>query len=63
MLNLCRGNVKALGNTSGLLRHWSRRIFVGLLDDHFEVLAVATPVPWIVALCRTKERQAQILRE
>jgi len=56
MLNLCRGKyVKALGNTPGHLQHWSRKSLVRLLDEQFEVLTVAAPVPWVMALCRTRQ--------
>jgi 2-polyprenyl-3-methyl-5-hydroxy-6-metoxy-1,4-benzoquinol methylase len=44
----------ALGNTPGHLNHWSRRAFVGFLERRFEVVDVRSPLPWTMALCRTR---------
>jgi 2-polyprenyl-3-methyl-5-hydroxy-6-metoxy-1,4-benzoquinol methylase len=55
MLNLARGRYwRALGNTPGHLQHWSARGFLSLLEAHVEVRAVRTPLPWTMALCRSR---------
>ena len=55
-LNLLRlAYVTDLGNTPGHLNHWSRRAFVHLLEPRFEVVAVRAPLPWTMALCRTRQ--------
>jgi 2-polyprenyl-3-methyl-5-hydroxy-6-metoxy-1,4-benzoquinol methylase len=54
LLNLGRLKyVRDLGNTPGHLQHWSRRSFLGFLERRLEVVAVRTPVPWTMALCRS----------
>ena len=55
VLNLARFKyVRALGNTPGHLSHWSRQSFVRFLDRRFEVVEVRAPIPWTMALCRTR---------
>lgn len=54
-LNMARGAyLRDWGNTPGHLNHFSRRTFVGLLARHLEVVAVRSPLPWTVALCRAR---------
>jgi 2-polyprenyl-3-methyl-5-hydroxy-6-metoxy-1,4-benzoquinol methylase len=54
-LNLLRGAyVRDLGNTPGHLNHWSRGGFLRFLERRFEVVAVRSPLPWTMALCRTR---------
>ncbi|HEY6867392.1 MAG TPA: methyltransferase domain-containing protein [Candidatus Eisenbacteria bacterium] len=54
-LNLARGRyLSGLGNTPGHLQHWSAGSFRRLLEDHLEVRAVRTPLPWTQALCRAR---------
>jgi SAM-dependent methyltransferase len=56
VLNLGRLKyVRGLGNTPGHLQHWSRRSFLGLLERRLEVVAVRTPLPWTMALCKSGE--------
>jgi len=43
-----------LGNTPGHLGHWSKRGFLELLEPAFEVVEVASPLPWTMALCRVR---------
>jgi 2-polyprenyl-3-methyl-5-hydroxy-6-metoxy-1,4-benzoquinol methylase len=51
-LNLARlAYVADLGNTPGHLNHWSQREFVRFLTRRFEVVEVASPLPWTMALC------------
>src|SRR5262245_29335641 len=58
VLNLARFKyVGELGNTPGHLGHWSRRGFLELLRSKVEVVEVRSPVPWTMALCRTRGSQ------
>lgn len=53
VLNLCRGRyITAAGNTPGHIQHWSSSQFVNLLRQHVEVIDLAQPLPWTVALCK-----------
>jgi 2-polyprenyl-3-methyl-5-hydroxy-6-metoxy-1,4-benzoquinol methylase len=55
ILNVVRGRYWSdLGNTPGHLQHWSSRDFTTLLRQHFDVVEVRTPLPWTMALCRTR---------
>jgi ubiquinone/menaquinone biosynthesis C-methylase UbiE len=54
-LNLARGAyVKNLGNTPGHVQHWSRRQFVELVGLYFDVVEVATPLPWTIVRARSR---------
>jgi 2-polyprenyl-3-methyl-5-hydroxy-6-metoxy-1,4-benzoquinol methylase len=54
-LNMARGAyLGRWGNTPGHLNHFSRRSFAALLARRFEVVAVRSPLPWTVALCRVR---------
>jgi 2-polyprenyl-3-methyl-5-hydroxy-6-metoxy-1,4-benzoquinol methylase len=55
VLNLGRLKyVRELGNTPGHLQHWSRSSFVRFLEQRLEVVAVRSPLPWTMALCRAQ---------
>lgn len=55
VLNMMRGRYwRDLGNTPGHIQHWSRDEFLSLLEQRFEIVAVRTPLPWTLALCRVK---------
>jgi len=55
LLNLARGKyVSSLGNTPGHIQHWSKSSFLRLLDKHVDIINVRTPLPWIVALCKSR---------
>jgi 2-polyprenyl-3-methyl-5-hydroxy-6-metoxy-1,4-benzoquinol methylase len=55
LLNLARGKyIGSLGNTPGHLQHWSARAFTQLVARYFELVAVRTPLPWTIALCRAR---------
>lgn len=55
LLNLARGKyIGSLGNTPGHLQHWSARAFTQLVARYFELVAVRTPLPWTIALCRRR---------
>jgi 2-polyprenyl-3-methyl-5-hydroxy-6-metoxy-1,4-benzoquinol methylase len=52
-LNMARGAyVKDLGNTPGLLNHWSKRGFAALLGRYGDVEELRSPFPWTMALVR-----------
>jgi 2-polyprenyl-3-methyl-5-hydroxy-6-metoxy-1,4-benzoquinol methylase len=54
-LNVARGAyLGELGNTPGHLNHWSRHGFERLLATHFELVEVRAPLPWTMALCRSR---------
>ncbi|MGH2922568.1 MAG: class I SAM-dependent methyltransferase, partial [Solirubrobacterales bacterium] len=54
-LNLARlAYVGDLGNTPGHVNHWSRRGFLRLLGERFEVVEARGPLPWTIALCRAR---------
>lgn len=54
-LNMARGKYLGdLGNTPGHLQHWSRAGFLKFLGQHFDILQVATPLPWTIVLARVK---------
>ena len=54
-LNMARGKyLTHWGNTPGHLQHWSRRAFVLWVQQAFEVLAVRSPLPWTMVLCRPR---------
>jgi 2-polyprenyl-3-methyl-5-hydroxy-6-metoxy-1,4-benzoquinol methylase len=58
VMNMARGKyLRDRGNTPGHLQHWSRAAFLRLLKQHFQVVAVRSPVPWTVALCRKGRSQ------
>jgi 2-polyprenyl-3-methyl-5-hydroxy-6-metoxy-1,4-benzoquinol methylase len=46
-----------LGNTPGHVKHWSRRAFVAFLGRRLDVVEVRSPLPWTMALCRSRDRQ------
>ncbi len=55
VLNVLRGAYwKDLGNTPGHLQHFSRRQIVDLVSDHFDIVAVRTPLPWTMVLARCR---------
>lgn len=54
-LNLARGAyVRDWGNTPGHLGHWSKRGFLELLGERFELVEARSPLPWTMALCRAR---------
>jgi SAM-dependent methyltransferase len=53
MLNLARGQyLSDLGNTPGHIQHWSKGSLVQMLKTKFEIVAVRSPLPWTMVLCR-----------
>ena len=56
VMNLCMlRNLKTFGNTPGHVNHWSKRKLVALAKSYGEVLAVRTPFPFIMLLCKAKD--------
>ena len=54
-MNMARGRYwSAWGNTPGHIQHWNRKRFLQLLSAHLDVIAVRTPIPWTMALCRRR---------
>jgi SAM-dependent methyltransferase len=55
ILNVARGAYwRRWGDTPGHLQHWSKRTFLALLQEHWTVDRVATPLPWMMARCRSR---------
>ena len=55
ILNMLRGKYwRSFGNTPGHVQHFGRRDFVALLSSRFEIVALKTPMPWSMALCRKR---------
>lgn len=55
-LNMARGKyLSDLGNTPGHIQHWSKIEFLTFLSSEFEVVEVASPIPWTMALCRVRQ--------
>lgn len=67
LLNLARIRyVCHLGNTPGHVQHWTQTEFLRLLERHFTIDRVESPLPWTMVLARTaspvytpKEAEAQ----
>jgi ubiquinone/menaquinone biosynthesis C-methylase UbiE len=57
VLNLARGSyIRDLGNTPGHIQHWSAASFRALVQEHFDVVSIAQPLPWTVVRARTRIR-------
>ncbi|SFV34921.1 MULTISPECIES: methyltransferase domain-containing protein [unclassified Pseudoxanthomonas] len=55
VMNMARGKYLAdWGNTPGHLNHWSRKGFLKFLGRRFDIVQVASPLPWTMALCRSR---------
>lgn len=55
VLNMMRGKyLTSLGNTPGHLQHWSKQKFVNFIGTRFDILKIATPLPWTMVLARVK---------
>lgn len=54
-LNMARGRyVTEFGNTPGHVQHWTKAAFLSMLRSEVDVLAVRSPLPWTMALCRVR---------
>jgi SAM-dependent methyltransferase len=57
ILNFSRGAyMKDWGNSPGHLQHWSKRGFLRFIGRHFTPVAVRSPTPWTMVLCRPNAR-------
>ncbi|WP_185982854.1 class I SAM-dependent methyltransferase [Aureimonas mangrovi] len=57
VLNFSRGvYMKEWGNSPGHFQHWSKRGFLRFIGRHFTPVAVRSPIPWTVVLCRPNAR-------
>ena len=57
LLNIARGKyISNIGNTPGHIQHWSKETFVKLLEKDVDIVRVLTPIPWVVALCRSRNK-------
>jgi len=55
IMNMMRGKyLKSLGNTPGHIQRWSKKRFISLVSQYFDVLTVRRPLPWTMLLCRKK---------
>lgn len=53
VLNMLRGAyLGAWGNTPGHIQHWSKAGFIQLIAQYFDILAVRSPLPWTMLLCK-----------
>jgi 2-polyprenyl-3-methyl-5-hydroxy-6-metoxy-1,4-benzoquinol methylase len=56
VLNLARGKyITSLGNTPGHIQHWSKRRFVELVSEYFDIVETRSPLPWTMLLCRPRD--------
>jgi len=52
MMNMARGKyLGQLGNTPGHIQRWSRRSFSNLVERHFEIIELRSPLPWTMLFC------------
>lgn len=57
--NMARGRyLRSLGNTPGHINHWTRRSFSGFVSTQFDVVDVASPLPWTMLRARTRANRA-----
>lgn len=57
ILNFSRGAyVKDWGNSPGHLQHWSKGGFLKFIGRHFTPVAIRSPIPWTMVLCRPNGR-------
>lgn len=53
--NMARGKyLRDFGNTPTHIQHWSKRKFILLLSRYFDIIAIASPFPWTMVLCKKK---------
>jgi 2-polyprenyl-3-methyl-5-hydroxy-6-metoxy-1,4-benzoquinol methylase len=55
ILNLARGSYfRDFGNTPGHLQHWSKKAFMAVIQRHFDLVKVLSPMPWTMILAKRK---------
>ena len=56
ILNILRGKyLSDYGNTFGHINHWSKNKFIKFVEQRFEIIKVATPLPWTMILAKKVE--------
>lgn len=51
-LNLLRGAyITNLGDTTGHINHWNKKSFQRIIIEHFTILQIIKPIPWLGVLC------------
>lgn len=54
VMNMARGKYwQDWGNTPGHIQRWSQRSFIQMVSAQMEIVAVRSPLPWTMLLCRT----------
>lgn len=55
IMNMARGRyITNLGNTPGHIQHWTSQSFSDLLKRHVDIVSLAKPLPWTMALCKVR---------
>jgi ubiquinone/menaquinone biosynthesis C-methylase UbiE len=55
-LNMTRGKyLRAFGNTTGHINHWSKNGFIHLVGRYFNIIEVVNPLPWTIILAEHPE--------
>lgn len=55
VMNMARFKyLDAWGNTPGHLNHWSTGSFTRMLEQHFKIVKVLTPIPWTMVLAEKR---------
>jgi 2-polyprenyl-3-methyl-5-hydroxy-6-metoxy-1,4-benzoquinol methylase len=55
MCNMLRGAyLSNLGNTPGHIQHWSKKSFLRMVGEVFDIIEIRTPFPWTMVLCTIK---------
>lgn len=55
MLNMFRGKyLKRFGNTPGHVNHWTKHSFRNMVSKYGEIIAIGTPLPWIMMLVKKR---------
>ncbi len=54
-LNMARLKyLENFGNPPGHINHWNQKQFVSLISQYFDIIAIKSPLPWTMVLCRKK---------
>lgn len=55
ILNVLRFKyISSFGNTPGHIQHWSKSSFLGMVEERFDIVAIRTPLPWTIVLCKKR---------
>jgi 2-polyprenyl-3-methyl-5-hydroxy-6-metoxy-1,4-benzoquinol methylase len=56
-LNMVRGRyIKSFGNTPGHIQHWTKNSFCNFVGKYFNIVDIASPLPWSILLCERYEK-------